>query len=97
MCFAINLAASERTPLTYAGATVQSVLMVIKIGAIVGLVATGLFFAPSAPYPAGGAAATGATAMGAALVPVLFAYGGWQTSSFVAGETLNVNGGMVTP
>ena len=24
--------------------------------------------------------------MGAALVPVLFAYGGWQTSSFVAGE-----------
>ena len=26
------------------------------------------------------------TAFGAALVPVLFAYGGWQTASFVAGE-----------
>jgi APA family basic amino acid/polyamine antiporter len=26
------------------------------------------------------------TAVGAAMVPVLFAYGGWQTASFVAGE-----------
>ncbi|MBI3406697.1 MAG: amino acid permease, partial [Acidobacteria bacterium] len=26
------------------------------------------------------------TAMGSAMIPVLFAYGGWQTSSFVAGE-----------
>ena len=26
------------------------------------------------------------TAIGAAMVPVLFAYGGWQTASFVAGE-----------
>jgi basic amino acid/polyamine antiporter, APA family len=26
------------------------------------------------------------TAMGAALIPVLFAYGGWQTSNFIAGE-----------
>jgi APA family basic amino acid/polyamine antiporter len=26
------------------------------------------------------------TAIGAAMVPVLFAYGGWQTSTFVAGE-----------
>ena len=70
-----------------AGATVQSVLMVIKIGAIVGLIVTGFFFAPSAPAPTPEAPATGlVTAMGAALVPVLFAYGGWQTSSFVAGE-----------
>src|SRR4029077_13365095 len=26
------------------------------------------------------------TAVGAAMVPVLFAYGGWQTATFVAGE-----------
>ena len=26
------------------------------------------------------------TAFGAAMVPVLFAYGGWQTASFIAGE-----------
>jgi APA family basic amino acid/polyamine antiporter len=71
-----------------AGATLQSVLMVIKIGAIVGLIVTGLFFAPSVPASTHGAPAAGGigTAMGAALVPVLFAYGGWQTSSFVAGE-----------
>lgn len=71
-----------------AGATVQSVLMVIKIGAIVGLVVTGLFFAPAAPVAGGGPPGSTALvpAMGAALVPVLFAYGGWQTSSFVAGE-----------
>ena len=35
---------------------------------------------------AGAAGTTGLPAFGAALVPVLFAYGGWQTSSFVAGE-----------
>jgi basic amino acid/polyamine antiporter, APA family len=71
-----------------AGATVQSVLMVIKIGAIVGLIVTGLFFAPAASAPASEppAAAGLVTAMLAALVPVLFAYGGWQTASFVAGE-----------
>ena len=71
-----------------AGATVQSVLMVIKIAAIVGLIVTGLFFAPSAPASGGEPPASTALvpAMGAALVPVLFAYGGWQTSSFVAGE-----------
>jgi APA family basic amino acid/polyamine antiporter len=71
-----------------AGATVQSVLMVIKIAAIVGLIAVGLLFAPPAPSPAEPPPATTGlvTAMGAALVPVLFAYGGWQTSSFVAGE-----------
>ena len=71
-----------------AGATVQSVLMVIKIVAIVGLVVTGLFFAPAAPAAGGEPPASTALvpAMGAALVPVLFAYGGWQTASFVAGE-----------
>ena len=71
-----------------AGATVQSVLMVIKIGAIVGLIVTGLFFAPDAPASSGEPPASAGLvpAMFAALVPVLFAYGGWQTSSFVAGE-----------
>jgi basic amino acid/polyamine antiporter, APA family len=71
-----------------AGATVQSVLMVIKIGAIVGLIVAGFLFAPlaGAPTQEAPAAAGVVTAMGAALVPVLFAYGGWQTSSFVAGE-----------
>jgi len=75
-----------------AGSTTQSVLMVLKVVAIVALVGCGALLAPAA---SGAAAATVAqresglpllTAFGAALVPVLFAYGGWQTAPFVAGE-----------
>jgi APA family basic amino acid/polyamine antiporter len=71
-----------------AGASLQSGLMVIKIVAIVGLIVTGAVFAPAAvAAPAPPREIRGvAAAMGAALVPVVFAYGGWQTSSFVAGE-----------
>jgi len=73
-----------------AGATLQSGLMVIKIGAIVGLVVAGAVFAPAAASAAAPRQAAGSTggiaAMGAALVPVVFAYGGWQTASFVAAE-----------
>jgi len=76
-----------------AGSTVQSIFMVLKIIAIVTLVIAGLFLiAPNAVAPS----ATGVldrplsfdllTAIGAAMVPVLFAYGGWQTATFVAGE-----------
>jgi APA family basic amino acid/polyamine antiporter len=71
-----------------AGGTVQSVLMVLKIGAIAMLVLCGLWLAPAdAPVarPAG-EALTGLAAIGAALTPVMFSYGGWQTASFVAGE-----------
>jgi APA family basic amino acid/polyamine antiporter len=74
-----------------AGATVQNALMVLKIGAVLGLVAAGWLLVR--PAPAGAHAVLDRplsfgllTAVGAALVPVLFAYGGWQTSSFVAAE-----------
>jgi basic amino acid/polyamine antiporter, APA family len=75
-----------------AGSTTQSILMLLKIGGIALLIFCGFFF---------GRKATGAvpaspdvsfsflTTIGAAMVPVLFAYGGWQTSSFVAGEMKN--------
>jgi APA family basic amino acid/polyamine antiporter len=66
-----------------AGSNVQSGLMVLKILAIAALVLCGLVFAGPAPASAPYAAAGG---LGAALTPVMFAYGGWQTSSFVAGE-----------
>ncbi|PYQ01198.1 MAG: amino acid transporter, partial [Acidobacteria bacterium] len=74
-----------------AGATVQSALMVLKIGAVLGLVAAGWLLLPAAspgPHPMLDRPASFGllTAMGAALVPVLFAYGGWQTASFVAAE-----------
>jgi basic amino acid/polyamine antiporter, APA family len=65
-----------------AGARTQSVLMVLKIGAICAVIACGL---------AGSAAPAAAPAVvhasfGAALIPVLFSYGGFQTACFVAGE-----------
>ena len=82
-----------------AGTNLQNVLMVLKIGAIAALVICGLLFAgsagPGGRVPAIDAAgdkpASGfsVTAMGAALIPVMFAYGGWQTSSFVSGELRN--------
>ena len=75
-----------------AGSALQSVLMVLKIAAIVALIAFGLGAgthqgsAGTQSQPLEGGQWSAITAFGAALVPVLFAYGGWQTASFVAGE-----------
>jgi APA family basic amino acid/polyamine antiporter len=72
-----------------AGAWLQSLLMVLKIGAIAALALAGIgagrlaSLAPSATAAGGG---DGLLAFAAALTPVLFAYGGWQTASFVAEE-----------
>ncbi len=74
-----------------AGAAVQNVLMVIKILAIVALVVCALVFVgmpqfsftPVLDRPASlGLIALFAAGMG----PVMFAYGGWHTASFVAAE-----------
>jgi basic amino acid/polyamine antiporter, APA family len=72
-----------------AGSNVQSALMVTKIVAIVGLVTLGwLAFGRGATSPAidapGGTDST--LSFFAALVPVIFAYGGWQTASMVSAE-----------
>ena len=81
-----------------AGTTAQNILMVLKIGAIAALVICGLAVASAAtstpaPVETVTTRGTGVTApvvsMGAALIPVMFAYGGWQTSSFVSGELRN--------
>ena len=73
-----------------AGSTVQSILMVLKIVAIAMLVVCGFLFASRSTNPAGlldrPVSVDLITAFGAALVPVVFAYGGWQTSTFIAGE-----------
>jgi APA family basic amino acid/polyamine antiporter len=82
-----------------AGSTVQSALMVLKILAIAALVFCGLFFAGESGRAGSPEVASPLldqpltfdlfSAVGAAMVPVLFAYGGWQTSSFAAGEMRN--------
>jgi APA family basic amino acid/polyamine antiporter len=76
-----------------AGSTVQSALMVLKIAAIAMLVVVG-FVAGGGAQATSSVASTGdgldrslsVTGFGAAMVPVLFAYGGWQTANFIAGE-----------
>jgi len=74
-----------------AGSRVQSILMLLKIGAIAILVLAGLFLIRS-PYPLlhpvldREPSIDLVTAIGAAMVPVLFAFGGWQTANFIATE-----------
>ena len=70
------------------GAVVQNLLMLLKILAIAALVVCGFFARPGITPQVAAAPPSFdlLTAFGAALVPVLFAYGGWQTASFLAGE-----------
>jgi len=70
-----------------AGGTVQNVLMVLKIAAILGLVACGFLLGDAvSTNDALSTSNASLQAFGLALVPVIFSYGGWQTATFVAGE-----------
>ncbi len=68
------------------GAVVQNLFTLLKLAALAALVVVGLAagLPPAAPPPAGVP-----TALGAALVPILFTYGGWQQTNFVAEEMVN--------
>jgi APA family basic amino acid/polyamine antiporter len=74
-----------------AGSRVQSILMLLKIGAIATLILAGLFLIRS-PYPVLHPVLDRppsfdlVTSIGAAMVPVLFAFGGWQTANFIGAE-----------
>lgn len=73
------------------GSRVQSVLMLLKIAAIATLVVAGVVLVRH-PYPVthpvfNQQPSLGLLgAIGAAMVPVLFAFGGWQTANFIAAE-----------
>jgi len=74
------------------GSRLLNVLVILKLGALAVLIGGGLLLGrPSAaPHPAPEpAAASGLPilAFGAALVPILFAYGGWQSVNLLAEET----------
>lgn len=72
------------------GNNTQALLGALKVALILAVIAAGFSLAPeaarAAPKPSGSGAAQG---FGAALIPVLFTYGGWQTANFVAGEVKN--------
>ncbi|HEU0275687.1 MAG TPA: amino acid permease [Candidatus Udaeobacter sp.] len=73
-----------------AGSNVQSVFMLLRIAAIAGLVLVGFAFGgnslKSEPLLGQQVSFGLLKNLGSAMVPVAFAYGGWQTATFVAGE-----------
>lgn len=74
------------------GAQTQNVFTVLKLAALGALVVGGLTMSGGAPAAEATLAASPQSvaqlvgAMGTALVPVLFSYGGWQQTNFVAEE-----------
>jgi APA family basic amino acid/polyamine antiporter len=72
-----------------AGSSAQNVLMTMKIAAIAAIVVCGTLFA-GRPHPVSTAEPLHSLnllkAAGAALTPIAFSYGGWQTSSFMSAE-----------
>jgi len=75
-----------------AGSNLQSALMLTKLAAIALLIGVGFILATPAPTMASAStnvASGGAVGLATAMVPVLFAYGGWQTASFLSGEMRN--------
>jgi APA family basic amino acid/polyamine antiporter len=75
-----------------AGSVTQNIFMILKLVAIALLVVLGLVLANPISNPTSVSTHTSPTtwqmlmAFGAALIPTQFAYGGWQTACFVAGE-----------
>jgi len=69
------------------GSNTQSALMLLKLAAIGALIVAGFAWRGGQP-PSAVPSAEGHLLLrfGAAMTPVMFAYGGWQTASFVSGE-----------
>jgi APA family basic amino acid/polyamine antiporter len=73
------------------GKWVNNALSATKLAAFAVLLGLGLLVPARAPIAvlesaAGGAATTSWAGMGAALIPVLFAYSGWNAATYIAGE-----------
>jgi APA family basic amino acid/polyamine antiporter len=81
------------------GSRVLNLFVVLKVAALGVLIAIGLFIPggegwagagpePGAvmPIPSGGGPLLATWAFGAALIPVMFSYGGWQNANYVAEE-----------
>ena len=70
------------------GTNTQNALMLLKLAAIVVLIVAGAMVVNPAHLSLRRACGGGASLLsfGAAMTPVMFAYGGWQTASFISGE-----------
>ena len=72
------------------GSRLLNVFVLLKVAALAVLIFAGLFLPAGAPHGSVAAADAPLTslplAMGAALVPIMFAYGGWQNANYVAEE-----------
>jgi len=70
------------------GNGVQATLGALKIAAIAAVILAGLWLAPHVELARAPPAshADPLKAFGAAMIPVVFSYGGWQTANYVAGE-----------
>lgn len=82
------------TGINYVGvrpaAITQNIFTILKLAALAVLIALGTlttFFA--LPHQTEPHAAAGFGALGAALVPILFTYGGWQQTNFIAEEIID--------
>jgi len=74
------------------GSRLLNVLVLLKLAALAALILGGLLLphrgpVPATPPPAALPAGSTVLAFGAALVPILFAYGGWQGVNLLAEET----------
>jgi basic amino acid/polyamine antiporter, APA family len=76
------------------GSRVLNVLVVLKVAALAILIGAGFLVAAHPAWlhdgrPAAPGGPSAAMALGVALVPILFAYGGWQNANYVAEEIEN--------
>jgi APA family basic amino acid/polyamine antiporter len=73
------------------GSRLLNLLVILKLAALVVLIGGGLFLSRAAAGiaepPAAYSTSAGLLSFGAALVPILFAYGGWQSVNILAEET----------
>jgi APA family basic amino acid/polyamine antiporter len=94
-CGAIALLSAVNYVGVKPGAIAQNVLTVLKLAGLAFLIGAGLFVALPASTHATVAPALAPTgfaavvAVGSALVPVLFSYGGWQQTNYIAEELVD--------
>src|SRR6266852_3604742 len=69
-------------------AITQNIFTVLKLTALAVLIGAGIFFTAPSPPLAAPSPPPHFAALGTALVPILFTYGGWQQTNFIAEEII---------